>query len=559
MVSCYPFHPEFFDRLYGEWSTLDDFQRTRGVLRLVAKIVRRLWLDGDGGALIMPGSLPLDDAVVAAELTRPLPSKGWDGIIHNDIDGESSTAYRTDQQVLRFSGQSVCRRLARTIMLGSAPQSSKQGVKGIERASVLLGTVRPNENIAVFNEALNTLKGALSYLYTDSTGGRLWFDTRPTLQKLAREKAGGIAEYRIEQELKRRLAGSEAKGSSEYFSGVSVFPVPYDVPDSQEGVRLVILMESGEAGEEKAREILRCNSRVYRNMIVFVCPEAAELEDLKKNVRTYLAWKDIVGDAERITLDVAQIREAKTSMEEVSKLVDGGLKRTWCKVLVPYTEGANVDAILFVNVKINIEKGIASSAGSLLVDRLDRMIVSWAPEPFTAELDEKNLWRGGDEISVDDLWCEFCSYTNISRLKNRKVLEDAIRQAVSEGCLVLSGGILSKKPPEPPKPDPDHADKSKDPEGKPKDDTKNGRHSSSPAQEKRATEFIMTAELEPSHLVTGITKINEDIISLIAELGELHITLSVVLKAPGGIDPKLRADIDDNCKQIKNITRSIFE
>ena len=36
MVSAYPIHPDLFDRLYMEWSTLDRFQRTRGVLRLMA-------------------------------------------------------------------------------------------------------------------------------------------------------------------------------------------------------------------------------------------------------------------------------------------------------------------------------------------------------------------------------------------------------------------------------------------------------------------------------------------------------------------------------------------
>ena len=31
-MAC-PIHPEMFDRLYNDWSTLDKFQRTRGVLR----------------------------------------------------------------------------------------------------------------------------------------------------------------------------------------------------------------------------------------------------------------------------------------------------------------------------------------------------------------------------------------------------------------------------------------------------------------------------------------------------------------------------------------------
>ena len=33
LVHAYPIHPEVFDRLYDDWSTLDNFQRTRGVLK----------------------------------------------------------------------------------------------------------------------------------------------------------------------------------------------------------------------------------------------------------------------------------------------------------------------------------------------------------------------------------------------------------------------------------------------------------------------------------------------------------------------------------------------
>lgn len=44
LVSCYPIHPEVFDRLYEDWATLERFQKTRGVLRLMAGVVHDLWM-----------------------------------------------------------------------------------------------------------------------------------------------------------------------------------------------------------------------------------------------------------------------------------------------------------------------------------------------------------------------------------------------------------------------------------------------------------------------------------------------------------------------------------
>jgi predicted AAA+ superfamily ATPase len=43
LIQSYPIHPEVFDRLYADWSTLEKFQRTRGVLQYLAIVIHRLW------------------------------------------------------------------------------------------------------------------------------------------------------------------------------------------------------------------------------------------------------------------------------------------------------------------------------------------------------------------------------------------------------------------------------------------------------------------------------------------------------------------------------------
>ena len=97
MKSCYPIHPEVFDHLYEEWSTLDKFQRTRGVLRLMAAVIHELWMNNDASAMIMPGSIPLDVPVVRDELTRYL-SEEWNGIVDSEVDGRNSAPYRQGYQ-----------------------------------------------------------------------------------------------------------------------------------------------------------------------------------------------------------------------------------------------------------------------------------------------------------------------------------------------------------------------------------------------------------------------------------------------------------------------------
>ncbi|MEG2005493.1 MAG: DUF499 domain-containing protein, partial [Bilophila sp.] len=90
---AYPIHPEIFDRLYDDWSSLDNFQRTRGVLKFMAKVIHCLWQEGNADPLIMPGSLPLYHGDTRNDIIAYLP-QGWDPVLEKDIDGERSEAQR---------------------------------------------------------------------------------------------------------------------------------------------------------------------------------------------------------------------------------------------------------------------------------------------------------------------------------------------------------------------------------------------------------------------------------------------------------------------------------
>ena len=61
MEAAYPIHPELFDRLYNDWSSLEEFQRTRGVLRLMAAVIHTLWARQDRSLLILPSFIPIDE------------------------------------------------------------------------------------------------------------------------------------------------------------------------------------------------------------------------------------------------------------------------------------------------------------------------------------------------------------------------------------------------------------------------------------------------------------------------------------------------------------------
>lgn len=433
MVSCYPIHPEVFDRLYEDWATLERFQRTRGVLRLMAAVIHELWMSRDPSPMIMPGSFPLDVPGVRDELTRYLDDN-WNAVVDSEVDGKQSLPYRNDRNNPRYGSLLASRRVARTVMLGSAPDVGGQSVRGIERAHIRLGTVQPGENISVFNDALGTLQTSSSYLYSDANGNRFWYDTRPTLRKVAEDRAQMVKDsdalFEVEGRLKRLR-------KVEPFSGIHVCPAStLDVPDDQ-SLRLVVLPpaakhRSGAAESEAlklASEIITSRGstpRSYKNMIVFAAADASCYSQILKSAKQYLAWDSIKADRESLNLDVAQTRETEQSARRADESLDAKIQEAYSWLLYPRIDlfSGSMDIEWEVeHVAGGGESIVAKMARKLLSD--DAAIQNLAPALLKMELD-RILWKESDHIQVKQLWEYLCQYCYLPRLSGYSVLENTI-------------------------------------------------------------------------------------------------------------------------------------
>ena len=163
--STYPIHPSLFDQLYDYWSTLERFQRTRGVLRLMSTVVHALWNSQDAGPLIMPGSVPLENPEVLQEISTYV-SDHWKPIIDTDIDGVHSIPVQIDADRPLLGKRATTRRLARALFMGSAPTLGN-AVKGIERQNLWLGVAVPGDTVGNFGSALDLLSSRATYMYVD--------------------------------------------------------------------------------------------------------------------------------------------------------------------------------------------------------------------------------------------------------------------------------------------------------------------------------------------------------------------------------------------------------
>lgn len=602
MISCYPIHPEIFDRLYNDWSTLERFQRTRGVLRLMAAVIHELWMGNDASAMIMPGSLPLDVQNVSYELTRHLGGDQWNSIIDGEVDGKKSVPYQKDQNNIRYGSILAARRVSRTIFLGSAPVSRSQSVKGIEASRVRLGVVQPGENIANFNDALSTLQNSLAYLYTNPSNDRYWFDTRPTLRKMVEDRATQVSKSDAEYEIEARLRKIRKEAP---FAGVNTCPgSSFDVPD-EKNIRLVILRPDDgyrASNPEKSNAMTAITDifnnhgtspRSYRNMLAFIAPDQERISALEQEVKRYIAWKSVKADSETLNLDATQNKETDNSLVRCNEAVEVKLKEAYCWLLVPYIDRAiDIKTVLWNESRISGgNESIVAKAASRMRQN-EELITKWAPQLLKMELDSL-LWGDGDAVSVKTLWDCFCKYCYLPRLANYDVLEEAIRagvdtedffslasgkdgerylnlrynQAVStvnEADLIVKNDaarkqLLARKAESAVTP-PVATDVSSPVivptypglPTQPSIPTPPFAPVSLRAIEKRNTRFFMSADLDNTRLYKNVQNLYNEIICQLAELDGCKISLSLEVSADNdaGFSPDVVRAVSENCRTL---------
>ncbi|MHB8620393.1 MAG: Swt1 family HEPN domain-containing protein, partial [Chloroflexota bacterium] len=433
--AAYPIHPEIFDRLYTDWSALVKFQRTRGVLRLMAAVIHSLWENDDRNPLILPANISIDDSRVQFELTRYL-SDNWLPVIAKDVDGPNSLPRRLDGEMAATFGKfGACRRVARTIYLGSAP-TTEAAHRGLEDRQVKLGCVMPGESPSVFGDALRRMAGAATYLYQD--GPRYWYSTQPTVTKLAEDRAELLKRDpdNVEQELNRRLR-EDLRRMGE-FSRVHAMPQSgQDVPDDMDA-RLVVLgincpysKEPGNAAETEARTMLESRGnapRIYRNTLVFLAADKTRLQDLDEAARRYLAWESILGERVALDLTPQQVKQAEGQKAAADSAVTARLPETYQWLLAP-GQATPQAPIEWQAIRLSGQDALAVRASrKLLNDEL--LLTGFAGTRLRMELDRVPLWRG-DHVGVKQLAEDFAKYLYLPRLRDASVLTGAIGSGVA--------------------------------------------------------------------------------------------------------------------------------
>ena len=581
MAAAYPIHPELFDRLYQDWSTLDRFQRTRGVLRLMAGIIHQLWTRNDASLLIMPGTMPLAATPVRNELLRYLPDT-WTAVFDKDVDGPESIPAQIDGEVPALGRYSAARRVARAVFIGSAPSVAGQTVRGLEEVRIRLGCAQPGEPAAVFGDALRRMGSQLTYLYSD--GSRYWYDTRPTVNRLARDRAQGFSVEEVRAKIVGRL--KKVPKNQEFAAFHVAPPDSGDVADEARA-RIVALppdatykRRNGHTEAIKtARSILenRGNAqRLYKNMLLFIAPDESGMEALETAVREFMAWQSIQNEEEPLNLDAQQRRQVKSSLEKADETVELRLREAYNWLLTPIQPDP-LGEIQFQANRISGDDSFYDRAARKL--KQDGLLIrQWSPDILRMELD-RYIWGEGKgwTVGVKQLWEYLAQYCYLPRLYDQDVLFAAIRDGASRpdapfayatgvnaagyhtGLVFRSPGQIYfddhsilihpdyvQEPPPPPKPDTGGL-----PSPPPDPDTGEPGPPSPPP--KPVSRYYGRVSLDAQRVNREMSLIVEEVIERLTSIAGCEVDISLEINAvlPAGFDEATIRTVSENSRTLK--------
>lgn len=429
---AYPFHPELIDLLYERWGSLPTFQRTRGVLRLLAQVVADLYRRQVVTPLIHPSHVNLADTRIRSEFVKHI-GREYDSVIASDLVGERIEKIDAEMGT-EYQPHRVASGVATAIFLSSF--SGAELRRGATLGRLKLAFLREGFPPTLVEGALQKLNDRLWYLHEEH--GLYYFSNRPNLNRVIVEKEEGVKEPEVEEAVREQVA--QAAGSA-----FRVFVWPEKAADVGETRRpgLVLLppeySNSNPATDGFVRELLTSTGtafRIYKNTLLVLSVEESDYVALRQAARRYLALvKGVKGDS---SLWARLTEENRRSIEE--KIRDASSLMT----------NKAISAYRYLYRAAAPQPGSAGEAEGNGLQKSDLGIPTWGTKSIGERVrdylreNERLLDKiGPKEVArlllgeaerkrAQDMWEDTLKYPGLPLLESEEVLYAAIREGVKK-------------------------------------------------------------------------------------------------------------------------------
>lgn len=413
-LNSYPFLPQVIDVLYERWGTIEQFQRTRGVLRLLSRVVSSLATTDK--QFITLGDFNLSDDTIRQELIQYLDSQ-FNGVIVKDISGSESGALKVNRMVPdQFRGKNLGIRAATTIFMYS--HSGGAEINGateaeIKRATCDLG-MPPSQTI----EVLNLFRSHLFYLTV--ANGRYMFAKDTNVLKIKVEVMDNLQQREIDE--KERDVIIDNTGRLKELKTV-IYPVETkEIADTPQ-LKLVVLKKDNQDIIHHIHNKFGELDRTYRNNLFFLTTLDGEKTRFLEALKSVIAWEKIKSDS-NIKLSDDQKHTLRNELKKENERVSVLVRDYYTVLYVP-----DKDNLALTRVR----------SPPVTNDNIDQIVYEHllSEEAISLKIGTATLWRrylrNKKMIETSDLLKSMLSVPGELRPVNKGVLMSTIIDGVIKG------------------------------------------------------------------------------------------------------------------------------
>lgn len=355
-LAGYPFHPALMDVLTDKLSTLANFQRVRGMLRLVTQTVAHLWQErpAETYAIHLHHVDPGHPATRNEIVTR-LEQSAFDPAIRNDVTSGAGTSTAEQIDAQQFAGMApLASCVARTILWHSF--AFNDTLKGTSPEELRFAVAAPGIDVGFINEARQKFQERSAYL-DDRPAVPLRFLAEANLTRIITQQEDQVDREEARSELYDRI---RTVFTGQTFELVPFATGPEDVGDDEGSgkPRLVLIGYDAESVRSDRLQVPALVERIFRttgsqgnfrqlqNHLVFLVADENLKDEMKQAMVNRLALAAMNTPARLEGLAEHQRQKVRELYQKSEARVAVAIQRCYRHLFFPSrnkVEGAVVD------------------------------------------------------------------------------------------------------------------------------------------------------------------------------------------------------------------------
>lgn len=355
----YPFHPSIKD-LYARFKENQNFQQTRGLIKLMRQIVRQFYESGMAkeSYLINVFDFNLNEQKMLSHIRQIKPS--LEEAINHDIaqDGKSIAEVI---DIEKPENKGVTQDIAKLLLVSSL-STANHGLLGLTESEIFGYLSAPNTDINEIKSSLEELKTLCWYMKQDNRG-RLYFQNTKNMVAEMNTLVDSYTNENAKKELKRILEQNFSPKLKVCYEMLYVLPAIDEIDLDQNKISLVIYEPY--PGSELHPELKKFHDNIsLKNRVMFLSGQRNMMEKLYGNSKKLKAIQQIVDNManEGVPASDQQYKEAEAQLDKAIQALFSTIRETFVALYYPTKNGIELAEfkLEFKENKFNGEEQIIS-------------------------------------------------------------------------------------------------------------------------------------------------------------------------------------------------------